>query len=217
MTDQLYILEIHSKFTLALDSCEWADMLLRAYTKWCDYNGLSIKLITYQDNPEAGIEYAIALINGDASRLIQENGVHRRLAVSALLIAEPKVCSSTAIVWCYPVNEGSDIEVVTKYFGARPGGGGGSPPFIEAIASTGTLRRSLRSNGSDRHESEELLSLVLKSRPHPLDLMAFEIRRGWRLHPEFYGTLYPNGEITYDPFDFETYMQGGRMWGPVYA
>jgi len=191
-------------------------MLLRAYTRWCDHNGLSIKLIIHQDHPEAGLWIAVLLIDGDASQLVTETGVHRKLAPTSFS-SEPKIVSSSAIVWCYPVNEDSGIEVATEYFGARPGGGGGSPPYAQSTASTGVLNAQLRYDSRDRGEVEKYLSIVLKSRPHPFDPIAFNIRRGWRLSPTFYGKLYPNGEITYDPFDFETYMDGGRIWGPVYA
>jgi peptide chain release factor 2 len=77
------ILEIHSGAG-GTEACDWALMLYRMYTRWCESNGYKYEVIDYQDGEEAGIKNASILIKGDYTfgYLKGEKGVHRLVRLS---------------------------------------------------------------------------------------------------------------------------------------
>jgi peptide chain release factor 2 len=66
------------------DAKDWAQMLLRMYTRWCERRGYKTELIDYQEGDEAGIDGASFRVQGDHAfgYLRGENGVHRLVRVS---------------------------------------------------------------------------------------------------------------------------------------
>lgn len=77
------ILEIHSGAG-GTEACDWAYMLYRMYTRYCESNEYKYELIDYQDGEEAGIKSATILIKGQYSfgMLKGEVGVHRLVRIS---------------------------------------------------------------------------------------------------------------------------------------
>ena len=61
------------------ESCDWAAMLLRMYTKWAEGRGYEVNLIDQLSGEEAGIKNATMLIKGDFAYgyLKSESGVQR--------------------------------------------------------------------------------------------------------------------------------------------
>ncbi|HLD88070.1 MAG TPA: PCRF domain-containing protein, partial [Candidatus Omnitrophota bacterium] len=47
------------------ESCDWANMLLRMYTRWCDIRGFKCEIIDILHGEEAGIKNATLRIEGD--------------------------------------------------------------------------------------------------------------------------------------------------------
>jgi len=66
------------------ESCDWASMLYRMYTRWAIDNGYEIKELDYLDGEEAGIKSVTALISGPYAYgyLKAEMGVHRLVRIS---------------------------------------------------------------------------------------------------------------------------------------
>jgi peptide chain release factor 2 len=66
------------------EACDWADMLLRMYTRWAEEHGYTTELIDRDDNEEAGIRSATLRIIGDYAygHLQSETGVHRLVRIS---------------------------------------------------------------------------------------------------------------------------------------
>ncbi len=66
------------------ESCDWADMLLRMYRRWCDKRGFKNELVDIQSGDEAGIKSATVLVTGDYAYgyLKAERGVHRLVRIS---------------------------------------------------------------------------------------------------------------------------------------
>lgn len=66
------------------EACDWADMLLRIYTRWAERNGFAVELMDRDDNEEAGIRSATLRIVGDNAYgyLQGESGVHRLVRIS---------------------------------------------------------------------------------------------------------------------------------------
>ena len=47
------------------DAQDWAEMLFRMYTRWCEKKGYKAKLIDMQDDTEGGIKSATLLVEGE--------------------------------------------------------------------------------------------------------------------------------------------------------
>ena len=77
------ILEIHSGAG-GTEACDWALMLYRMYTRWCEKNQFKVKTLDYQDGEEAGIKSCSLEITGENAYgyLKCEKGVHRLVRLS---------------------------------------------------------------------------------------------------------------------------------------
>jgi peptide chain release factor 2 len=77
------ILTFHAG-TGGTEAQDWAEMLLRMYTKWADAHGMAVETLDYQDGDEAGIKSASIMLKGtNAYGLMKsENGVHRLVRIS---------------------------------------------------------------------------------------------------------------------------------------
>jgi peptide chain release factor 2 len=66
------------------DAQDWAEMLLRMYTRWAEAKKYKAKILDYQDDPEGGIKSATLLIEGENAYgyLKNEKGVHRLVRIS---------------------------------------------------------------------------------------------------------------------------------------
>ena len=86
------------------ESCDWAGMLLRMYTRWAGAHGMSVELIEETDGDQAGIKSATLQVKGANAYgwLKTEAGVHRLVRISPF-DAAAKRHTSFASVWVYPV------------------------------------------------------------------------------------------------------------------
>ncbi len=66
------------------ESCDWAQMLLRMYTRWAEQHGMKVSVTDTLPGEEAGIKNASMIIDGPYAYgyLKGENGVHRLVRVS---------------------------------------------------------------------------------------------------------------------------------------
>lgn len=66
------------------EACDWAEILLRMYTRWAERNGFELEMIDELKNEEAGIRSATVLFKGDYAYgyLQSEIGVHRLVRIS---------------------------------------------------------------------------------------------------------------------------------------
>ena len=66
------------------DAQDWAEMLVRMYTRWAERRGFSVQVESWQEGTEAGISSAEFMIKGrHAFGLLQsEHGVHRLVRIS---------------------------------------------------------------------------------------------------------------------------------------
>lgn len=77
------ILSVHSG-SGGTDAQDWAEMLLRMYTRYAEAKEYKIRFLDYQDDNEGGIKSATLLIEGDNAYgyLKNEKGVHRLVRIS---------------------------------------------------------------------------------------------------------------------------------------
>ncbi len=66
------------------DSCDWANMLLRMYTRWAEEHKFKVALLDVLPHEEAGIKNATVSVDGAWAYgfLKAENGVHRLVRIS---------------------------------------------------------------------------------------------------------------------------------------
>jgi len=95
------------------ESCDWAGMLLRMYTRWAGAHGMSVDLIEETDGDQAGIKSATLEIKGPNAYgwLKTEAGVHRLVRISPF-DSSARRHTSFASVWVYPVVDDTiEIEI----------------------------------------------------------------------------------------------------------
>jgi peptide chain release factor 2 len=70
--------------TGGVEAMDWAEMLLRMYTRWAAAKGYECKVLDLQDDTEAGIKSATVLVEGENAYgyLKNERGVHRLVRIS---------------------------------------------------------------------------------------------------------------------------------------
>ncbi len=105
-------LEIHAGAG-GTESQDWAEMLVRMYTRWADAHGYGVEWLEESLGEEAGIKSTTLRINGDNAYgwLKTESGVHRLVRISPY-DASSRRHTSFASAWVYPVvDDDIDIEV----------------------------------------------------------------------------------------------------------
>ncbi|MAY62517.1 MAG: peptide chain release factor 2 [Rhizobiales bacterium] len=96
-------LEVHSGAG-GTESQDWANMLLRMYSRWAEQHGMKIEVLEVHDGEEAGIKSATLLIKGHNAYgwLKTEAGVHRLVRISPYDSAARRHTSFSSID-VYPV------------------------------------------------------------------------------------------------------------------
>ncbi|WP_372786138.1 peptide chain release factor 2 [Phenylobacterium sp.] len=86
------------------ESCDWAGMLLRMYTRWANAHGMTVDFLEETSGEQAGIKSATLQVKGANAYgwLKTEGGVHRLVRISPFDSAA-KRHTSFASVWVYPV------------------------------------------------------------------------------------------------------------------
>ena len=104
------LLEIHPGAG-GTDSQDWAEMLLRMYTRWLEAQGMSYSAVDLQPGDEAGIKSATLEIKADFAfgRLKSETGVHRLVRISPF-DAQSRRHTAFSSVMVFPLVE-DDIEI----------------------------------------------------------------------------------------------------------
>ncbi len=95
------------------ESADWANMLLRMYTRWASAHGMEVELIEETPGEQAGIKSATIKVSGANAYgwLKTEAGVHRLVRISPF-DAAAKRHTSFASIWVYPVvDDRIEIEI----------------------------------------------------------------------------------------------------------
>lgn len=112
------------------ESCDWAQMLVRMYTRWAEQHGFKFSVLDSQPGDEAGIKTLSAMVEGPFAYgyLKGENGVHRLVRVSPFDANARRHTSFASCDVLPDIDEDINIEIPEKDIQletSRAGGHGG--------------------------------------------------------------------------------------------
>ncbi|HUN45142.1 MAG TPA: peptide chain release factor 2, partial [Stellaceae bacterium] len=178
-------LEVHAGAG-GTEAQDWAQMLLRMYTRWAEQHGYKVGWLEESPGEEAGLKSATVQVSGENAYgwLKTESGVHRLVRISPYDSAARRH-TSFASVWVYPVvDDKIEVEVQDKYLRVdtyRSSGAGGQHvnKTDSAVRLTYTLPgtdpvvvacQSERSQHQNRHHA----MAMLKARLYEIELQKRE-------------------------------------------
>ncbi len=95
---------------------DWAEMLLRMYTRWSQAHGYKVSVLERSDGEEAGIKSATLKIEGNQAYgwLKNENGVHRLVRISPFDSNAKRHTSFASVAVSPVIDDTIEIEIQDK-------------------------------------------------------------------------------------------------------
>jgi peptide chain release factor 2 len=105
-------LEVHAGAG-GTESQDWANMLLRMYSRWCEKSGYKIELLEESPGEEAGIKSATLRVKGDDAYgwLKTETGVHRLVRISPYDSAARRHTSFSSVKVYPEIDDSIEIDI----------------------------------------------------------------------------------------------------------
>lgn len=109
------VLEIHSGAG-GTEACDWANMLYRMYTRWCEKKGYKLEVIDEQPGTEVGIKSVSLIVKGhNAFGYLQgEKGIHRLVRISPFDSNSRRHTSFAAVEVTPVIEDEVDFEIDEK-------------------------------------------------------------------------------------------------------
>ena len=98
------------------ESCDWALILYRMYTRWCEKKKYKVEVLDYQDGDEAGIKSVMIRVKGNNAYgyLKNEKGVHRLVRLSPFDSNNRRHTSFASIEVTPEIEQDNNIEIDEK-------------------------------------------------------------------------------------------------------
>jgi peptide chain release factor 2 len=95
------------------ESCDWADILYRMYTRYAERHGFKVDILDYQAGDEAGIKSVTFQVSGNYAYgyLKGERGVHRLVRISPFDSASRRHTSFVALDVTAELDDDIEIEI----------------------------------------------------------------------------------------------------------
>ena len=112
------------------ESCDWASMLYRMLTRWCEAHGFKTQVLDVQDGDSAGIKSATFTVTGNYAYglMKSESGIHRLVRISPFDSNARRHTSFASVFVSPEIDEDIEIEIQDKDIRIdvyRSGGAGG--------------------------------------------------------------------------------------------
>lgn len=112
------------------ESCDWAGMLLRMYTRWVERNGYKLSIVDLLPGEEAGVKNVTFMVKGENAfgYLKSERGVHRLVRISPFDANKRRHTSFASVDVIPEVDDSIDVKIEEKDLRIdtyRAGGRGG--------------------------------------------------------------------------------------------
>jgi peptide chain release factor 2 len=95
------------------ESCDWAEMLLRMYSRWAERAGMTVSLLDVLPGEEAGVRNVMLQVDGPYAYgyLKAENGVHRLVRISPFDAAKRRHTSFASVFVVPEVDDHVAIDI----------------------------------------------------------------------------------------------------------
>ena len=202
------------------EACDWAQMIVRMYTRWAETKGYKIELVDELRNDSAGVRTATLYIIGDYAygNLQSETGVHRLVRISPF-DSNARRQTSFAAVDVTPEIDG-DIDIVIKpddlvrqtFCSGGPGGQHQNKTqsgvrYIHKPTGIAAESRTERS----QHKNDDNAMKLLKSRLFKIEEQKrkAEVEKAWQIARDEDASVVVERFVVGD--DYRLLVVGGRM------
>ncbi|MBQ0065013.1 MAG: peptide chain release factor 2 [Firmicutes bacterium] len=172
------ILELHPGAG-GTESCDWANMLYRMYTRYAEKRGYKISVLDYLPGDVAGIKSVTFLVEGDKAYgyLKGEKGVHRLVRISPFDSGARRHTSFASLDVMPQFNDEIEIDIKPEdlIFETKRASGAGGQHINKTDSAVRLVHKptgivATCQNGRSQHENREEALRVLKSRLYQLEI-----------------------------------------------